>query len=371
MRNRMGMIQFVVLAMLAIGGAPALASIWSWSTTAGNNATADPSINWSEGMSPSSVNDSARAMMASLAAWRNDISTKNTTAGTSTAYTLTTSEGVDTTPATGQMLAFIAHATNGASPTLQADGGTSYTILLNGSALGAGTLVAGTPYRVGFNGTNWILEGGLGNPYNVSLGQLMYSTISSPPNSNFIVPAGQCISTTTYATYWVALGSPASGACAGGQFAVIDHRGRVPAGLDNIGGSAANRLTSASTGCGTAFTTMGVSCTNALQGQTLGLTNLPAGITSSGSNSISVTVTPATPVVAVPAAGFINGATPGTGGGNVPFNGSSTFSLLSSMSGTTSNSIAVTSNNTGSGGNSVAHPVVDPNIGLYVYMRVI
>lgn len=44
-------------------------ALWQWSTTAANNATADPSINWQEGQPPSSVNDSARAMMAAIAAW--------------------------------------------------------------------------------------------------------------------------------------------------------------------------------------------------------------------------------------------------------------------------------------------------------------
>lgn len=41
--------------------------LWNWSTTAANNATADPSINWQEGQPPSTVNDSARAMMAAIA----------------------------------------------------------------------------------------------------------------------------------------------------------------------------------------------------------------------------------------------------------------------------------------------------------------
>jgi hypothetical protein len=44
-------------------------ALWQWSTTAANNATADPSINWQEGQAPSTVNDSARAMMAAIAAW--------------------------------------------------------------------------------------------------------------------------------------------------------------------------------------------------------------------------------------------------------------------------------------------------------------
>lgn len=44
-------------------------ALWQWSTTAANNATADPSINWAEGQAPSTVNDSARAMMAAIATW--------------------------------------------------------------------------------------------------------------------------------------------------------------------------------------------------------------------------------------------------------------------------------------------------------------
>ena len=43
-----------------------------WSTTAATNATADSTINWAEGQAPSSVNDSARALMASWAKWRED-----------------------------------------------------------------------------------------------------------------------------------------------------------------------------------------------------------------------------------------------------------------------------------------------------------
>jgi len=44
-------------------------ALWQWSTTAANNATADPNINWQEGQAPSTVNDSARAMMAAISVW--------------------------------------------------------------------------------------------------------------------------------------------------------------------------------------------------------------------------------------------------------------------------------------------------------------
>lgn len=44
-------------------------SLWQWSTTAANNATAATNINWQEGQAPSTVNDSARQMMADVATW--------------------------------------------------------------------------------------------------------------------------------------------------------------------------------------------------------------------------------------------------------------------------------------------------------------
>ncbi len=40
-----------------------MSSIYDWSIIASENAYVDESINWAEGQPPSSVNDSARAMM--------------------------------------------------------------------------------------------------------------------------------------------------------------------------------------------------------------------------------------------------------------------------------------------------------------------
>ena len=68
---------------------------WKWSHTASSNALADNTVNWAEGMAPSAVNDSARAMMARLAEWRDDVSGTIITAGASTAYTVASSQGFD------------------------------------------------------------------------------------------------------------------------------------------------------------------------------------------------------------------------------------------------------------------------------------
>ena len=83
-------------------------AFWKWSRTASSNATADNTINWAEGMAPSAVNDSARAMMARLAEWRDDISGTIATAGTSTAYTVASNQGFDSLAHLGgAMIAFV------------------------------------------------------------------------------------------------------------------------------------------------------------------------------------------------------------------------------------------------------------------------
>jgi len=71
-------------------------SFWKWSRTAANNATADGSINWAEGQAPSTVNDSVRAMMAAASKYRDDVAGAIATAGSGTAYTLSSFQVFDT-----------------------------------------------------------------------------------------------------------------------------------------------------------------------------------------------------------------------------------------------------------------------------------
>lgn len=347
--------QFIFIAgllLIAAGAQPVGAAIWQWSLTAGSNATADPSINWAENMAPSAVNDSARAMMSVIAAWRNDISAVNTSTGTATAYALATSEGVNTTPSNGQMLSFIAHVGNGATPTLQADGGNTYPIWLNGSSVPSGTLVLGSPYRIAFSASNsaWLLEAGYASPFTIPLGGILWSTAPTAPNSNFVAPSGQCISTTTYATYWVQQGSPASGACPGGQFAIIDMRGRVLAALDTLNASAAGRLTSAATGCGTAFTTMGGTCANSSESKTLTAAQIPAAIPYTDPGHAHVET--------FSAAGGSNTFLVNALGSGVI--GNTNQSTASSTTGITINP-----------GGGAAHSIIPPIIGLIPYLRIL
>ncbi len=137
-----------------------------WSQTAATNATADSSVGWAEGQAPSTVNDSARAMMASTAKWRDDLAGALTTGGTSTAYTLTTNQVFpNLTALSGQALRVKFDKTNGASATLNVDGLNAKAIVtVTGTAVGAGKIKANNIYDVVYaNGSSeFILVNGTG-----------------------------------------------------------------------------------------------------------------------------------------------------------------------------------------------------------------
>ena len=69
--------------------------VYKWSLVAAANASADSSINFAEGQAASTVNDSARAMMAAVAAWRTDFTGGLITTGTTTDYLLSTNSVYD------------------------------------------------------------------------------------------------------------------------------------------------------------------------------------------------------------------------------------------------------------------------------------
>jgi len=294
---------------------------YNWSRTAGNNASADATINWAEGQAPSSVNDSARAMMASTAAFRDDISGAIVTGGSSTAYTVTSYQIFDTLAhMANQMIAFTPHTTNGATVTLNVDGlGAKPLRTSTGVELLAGSLVAGTPYVATYNNSDavWYLRGFFGNPYNVPLGGGMLFFGTTAPNSSFVFPYGQAISRTTYSALF-ALTSTAFGVGDGSTtFNLPDLRGRVPAGKDDMGGSAANRITNA--GSGIVGTTLGASST--AQTVTLGTANLPP-YTPAGSVAVSYTSSIAiTNGVAAVSGGALSAAITATTGITASFTG--------------------------------------------------
>jgi hypothetical protein len=138
----------------------------SWSKVAASNATADSNVNFAEGQAPSSLNDSARALMASVAMYRDDVSGALTTSGSSTAYTLSTNQVFPSLAAmSGKLVAFVPHATNGASPTLNVDGLGAKTILTaSGTAVATGALLANAVYGLTYDNSipGWLLHDAYG-----------------------------------------------------------------------------------------------------------------------------------------------------------------------------------------------------------------
>lgn len=108
-------------------------------------------------------------------------------------------------------------------------------------------------------------------PWQLSVNQIPLSALLPPacvlgfagptPPAGFLLPAGQSVAQATYPALCSALGA----AVVAGMFTLPDYRGRVLAGADNMGGSAAGRLTSYTLGT-----------TGGEQTHTLGSTEMPA-----------------------------------------------------------------------------------------------
>lgn len=135
-------------------------NILDWSTTAANNATADSSINWAEGMARAAVNDSARSVMAAVAKQRDLLNGSITTTGTANAQAFSSGLSFTGNVPTGlrALLKIGASLTNTSSTTLNMDGIGAVTIKSQaGINLVGGELRAGSYYEFRYDGTNWIL----------------------------------------------------------------------------------------------------------------------------------------------------------------------------------------------------------------------
>jgi len=332
-------------------------AFWSWSRTAANNANADNTINWAEGQSPSSVNDSARAMMAALAAWRDDVSGTITTGGTSTAYTVASNQGFDTLAhLNGAVIAFVPHATCGATVTLNVDGlGAKPLRTSPGAEVASGMLIQGTPYAATYNNSDgaFYLRGFYSLPYAIPIGGLIPYVGTNAPNSSFALPFGQAISRTSYATLFTLVGTTFGAGDGSTTFNIPDLRGRTPFGKDDMGGSAASRITVA--GGNTDGTSLGG--TGGAQNHTLTTAEIPlhthtAAVTdpghshtpNGGGNFVTDVVGAGSPVVGSQ--------------GTVPTNR------------TTTNTTGITVANANAGGGS-AHTIMPPYIILPFVLRVI
>jgi microcystin-dependent protein len=228
-------------------------AFWQFSRTATANATADPTINFAEGMPPSAVNDSARALMARLAEFRDDTSGLIIDTGTASAYVVTTFEGIGNPPQNGQRVSWTPANANATNATLAVDGGTAYPILTSSQlvsfGLPAGTLIQGTPVDVTFKASipAWILKS-LFNPsvlapsVPVPIGSILDYAGATAPSSSFALCFGQAISRATYSALFGLVSTSYGVGDGSTTFNIPDCRGSVVAGLDNMGGVARNVL---------------------------------------------------------------------------------------------------------------------------------
>jgi len=101
---------------------------------------------------------------------------------------------------------------------------------------------------------------------------VLYPYAGSSAPSGYVLCDGSAISRTTYAELFAVLGTAYGSGDGSTTFNVPDLRGRVPAGKDNMGGSAASRLTSG--GSGVDGSTLGAS--GGAQTHTLTVSQMPS-----------------------------------------------------------------------------------------------
>lgn len=190
--------------------------------------------------------------------------------GTADALTIVPSPGI-TAYSIGQMFSFKASVNNTGAVTVNVNGvGAGALTWPDGSALAADDIVAGGMYEIEVQaatpvfhmqtGANVAATQAPGNSTRkiattafvsaaVVVGMppgvvVPYGATSAP--TGWLLCSGQAVSRTTYASLFAAVGTAFGVGDGSTTFNVPDMRGRVAAGLDNIGGSAAGRLTTVS-----------------------------------------------------------------------------------------------------------------------------
>lgn len=263
----------------------------SWSKTAATNANADSSINWAEGQAPSSVNDSARAVMARVAEYRDDNAGSLVTGGSSTAYTLTTnSVFASLAEMSGQAIRVRFHVANGAAPTLAVDGLAAKAIqIASGTAVGTSVIATASVWDLTYDNaipafllnsvTTQIPDGAVATAgladaavtyrkvQNVTNGRLLGNfTGSNAPPGEYALGAG-LVTASSSSTVTITIAAPgvvtwSSHGLAAGQAITLATSGALPTGLATgtpyyVLSPATNTFTLSANPAGSAITTTG------------------------------------------------------------------------------------------------------------------
>jgi len=140
-------------------------SLYDWSITAADNDDADSNINWTEGQNPNSVNNSARAQMAAVAAFLAQINGATSSTGSADAYAFASATGNTITAyAAGNMICFKANFTNAGSATLNVDTLGAKTLKKYGSTnLVANDIESGNIVVCRYDGTNFLITSQITN----------------------------------------------------------------------------------------------------------------------------------------------------------------------------------------------------------------
>lgn len=161
-------------------------SVYAWSTTASSNGSASSAVNFAEGQTPASLNNSNRAQMAEIAAWLLALGGGVTYGGSSSDYTVTNSTpGVWSAYATGQVIALKANHTNDdTTVNIDVDGLGNKRIKTNdGGDPAIGDIVSGGIYLLAYDGTNFqilnTIAGGSYQPLDATLTALAALSWSS------------------------------------------------------------------------------------------------------------------------------------------------------------------------------------------------
>jgi microcystin-dependent protein len=242
-----------------------------------------------------------------------------TSGGAANAQTVSATTPASFALTTGYRIIFVAGFTNTAAMTLNVNG-TGALPVFRATPTGplttqGGEVVAGSAMEVVYDGTRWQLV----NPVSPLPPGVVLDYAGPTAPAGFLLPFGQCISRTGFANLFALFGT-SYGVCDGSTtFALPDTRGYVLAGLDNMGGTAAGRLTT------TTMNGVALGGVGGVQTQTLTVAQLPghthnySGTTANSADHAHtyVYVTPSTysGIAASGAAGgYWNGGPANTGG---------------------------------------------------------
>ncbi|MFK5600265.1 tail fiber protein [Methylobacterium sp. HMF5984] len=208
-----------------------------FSTDAASNDVAAPPILWIEGQPAKTVNNSARAVMAALACWRDDNSgILSATGGASNTYAVATNQVFEAADyANAFEVAFTPDAVNSGPSTFNPDGAGAKPLRRHGGAeLGPGDIQVGSVYRLRWHpGTGAFT---VVSPMIRSAGAIeAFAAVGAVP-PGWLVCDGSAVSRTSYAALLAAIGLTWGAGDGATTFNVPNLRGRALFGADPSGG---------------------------------------------------------------------------------------------------------------------------------------